>query len=323
MGSAMGLDIGHSAAKVAVDSGEVAIVAAATRAVTLSTHEAEAAAQKDTVSVNGESWLVGDSALVHTLGRVSDGLRDDWISTPEYGALLKAGYDRGSHMQGVAVENVVVGLPSRLFVAQKEKLRTLVSSITQTPAAHVSVLPQPLAAFMVKAIGDDAESHGKGAAAKPDEAAMNESWVVVDVGYYTTDFGFIDRGIWSESAAQSASGVAAPAEAMRRYLVSLGMNASARAASDALRIKSVKYDGEVRDLTKQSDAIAMEFATTVIDQAERVMGERIHSADGILVVGGGADLVFKHIRKRWKHAVVPKNPRFAVAEGMRRAGGVA
>lgn len=312
MKQSIGLDVGHSAVKIATNEGTDIIVAAATIAPDLSTAAARTAAESDTVTMGKEKWLVGESALIHTLGRVTDGLRDDWMTTPEYAALLKAGYLRAIHKAGEEPEALVVGLPSRLFASQKDRLAEVVSSTVQLDKGRVAVMPQPLAAFFTTYKPTDED-------AVPAEA--DGSWVIIDIGYYTTDFGLVNRAIWSEQASQSAPGVAYAADVLRQAISTAnGIDVPVRKCAEILRTKSMRYDGSVQDMTPRVNFAAEQFGTLIMERAERVFGDKLHDADGIMVVGGGAELAFGAIHKRWKHATLPENPRFAVAIGMQRAG---
>jgi plasmid segregation protein ParM len=68
------------------------------------------------------------------------------------------------------------------------------------------------------------------------------------------------------------------------------------------------------------DAISP-VAKTIIDSATQVFGAgTIDSVDGIFVAGGGSQLLFDALKAAWPQAVAAENPRFAVAEGMRRFG---
>lgn len=310
----VGLDVGHSAVKIAVDNAHETILSAAAPAIELTTDSAKAAAKTSTVSLGKEKWLVGDPALVHTFGRVADGLRDDWISTKEFAALLKAGYERAIHLMGDDAEMVVVGLPSGLFAKQYEKLLNLAAATLGVDKGNVRVVPQPYAAFYVHAMRQD------GQPALEDVTA--DDWAIIDIGYYTTDFGYISKGQWSEAGAQSMHGVYSAAETMQRAITrDIGKELDVRKCDTAIRTKSVRIDGSVVDLTAQSEAAADTLAHFITERAERVFRDWLHdSAKGVLLVGGGAPLVFDAFKKQWKHTVMPDDPRFAVAEGMRRYG---
>lgn len=310
----VGLDVGHSAVKIAVDSSRETIQSAAAPAVELTTEAAKAAAKQNLVTLGKEKWLVGDPALVHTFGRVADGLMDDWIATREFAALLKAGYERAIHVMGDDAEIVVVGLPSRLFGQQYDKLLNTAAATLGLDKSKIRVVPQPYAAFYVHAMSAD------GQPALQDIAA--EDWAIIDVGYYTTDFGYISKGQWSEAGAQSMPGAYSAAESLQRAVANdLGKDLDVRKCDTALRAKSIRLDGAVVDLTEQAEAAADTLAHLIAERAERVFRDYLHdSAKGVLLVGGGAPLVFDAFKKRWKHTIMPDDPRFAVAEGMRRYG---
>lgn len=315
MERSIGLDIGHSAVKIAAGDVREMIPTAACLAVTLSTEAALEAAKAETVKVGKQKWFVGKTALIHTNGRVPDGLRDDWIETPEHAALLKAAYARAIHALAESDAAVVLGLPSRLHASQKERLREIAATTLTVSKDKIAVLPQPMAAYFGRLIDD-----------KGKMGAVNENqmygWAVVDVGYYTTDFGIMgDGGIWSEAGSQSMPGTALAADNLRRVLAAdESIEVSVRACEEALRTRSLRYNGKVYDLSERVDAAVAPLTEGIIENAMRAFDGGLHAANGVLVVGGGANLVFDALHARWPHAVTPEDPRFAVAEGMRRYG---
>ncbi|MEY2152257.1 hypothetical protein AB7849_15235 [Rhodanobacter sp. 115] len=301
--AAIGQDIGHSAVKVVAGDYREIFPAAVMPAIALSAPGASERAAADTVSLGGQQWFVGNTALTQSMGRVTDGLRDDWIETAEHKALLKAGYDKAVKATGEIEPVLTLGLPSRLYGRQWKRLREIAALTLQIPEERISVLPQPMGAWLDAAVANGGESLGNTAA-------------IVDIGYYTTDFGAIESGQWSETGSQSIQGVSLAAEVLKRELSVMGMDLDMRQCNAILSTGSIKYDGQVRDVTKQV-AIAIEAMTdSIVDGAMRVFGTVIHTADDLLVVGGGASLVSDALRKRWKMAKIPADPRYVVANGL-------
>lgn len=311
--NAIGLDVGHSAVKVAAGDARIIFPTAAAPTVELSMQDAADRAKADTVRVGNRDYFVGHTALLHATSTL-DGLRDDWIDTPEHAALLVSGYQRGIAALGDADPYLVIGLPSRLHGAQKGRLTEIATSRLGIDASRIAVVPQPFGAFMAMLLNED----GTIRAGRDPES---ERWGVIDVGYYTADFGLIEASTWAAKAAASGSGASAMAEAVRAVVEAKhGAQLPLRSCDAALRAGSVKLYGKVIDLRKEVDAVAADYAQVVIEGAIRAFGPGLSELDGIVLAGGGADLVQGHLRKVWPHTVAADSPRFTVADGMRRYG---
>lgn len=296
-------DIGHSAVKLVGTDFRDIFPSAVTPAVQLAMPGSTERAAGDTVTIDGQQWFVGNTALLHTMGRVTDGLRDDWIETPEHRALLRAAFEKVTKATGDAEPAVVLGLPSRLYGRQHNRLREIAALLLHIPQERISVLPQPMGAWIGMA-ADAGQKIDGGVAA------------IVDIGYYTTDFGAIEGGQWAASAAQSVSGVAYAAEVLKQELSNEGIELGTRECNAILNTGSIKYDGQVRDLSKQVAHATEALTNHIVDGAMRVFGSVIHTADDLLVVGGGASIVAKSIKKRWPMALIPSDPRYVVANGL-------
>ncbi len=313
MTHSIGLDIGHSAVKVA--AGENLIFpTAATPAVELSVDSSNSSAKDDTARVGSTSYFVGETAVIHTNGRVLDGLSDDWIHSDEHAALLVAGYQKALRVMGTDKSSVVLGLPSRLHGSQKERLREIAAANLMIGKDKIYVIPQPLAAFFTRTLSKDG--------APTDAAAEKERWLVIDVGYYTTDFGMLTNSIWSSAGQESIAGTSVAAANLKRLIAGKhAVDLTIRACEEILRTKSVRLRGERIDMAALVEEAVKPVAKGIIDSAIQVFGAgSVDTADGIFIAGGGATLLFDALKKAWPQAVFAENPRFAVAEGMRRFG---
>lgn len=310
----IGLDIGHSTVKVAAGSEHIIFPTAATPAVKLSVAEAMDDAKQDQVSVNGKDYFVGRTALIHTNGNLLDGLRDDWIETDEHIALLVAGYKRGIRALGTDEVLLVLGLPSRLHARQKDRLTELAAMALQIDKGRIRVLPQALGAYMATVLDADGEPlEGR--------AITEERWGVVDIGYYTADFGLIDSGVWSAAGARSENGANQMATDLReRINAEKGISLSLRECDEILRTKTKKIQGTVQDFDGLVDECARAYSRSIVEQASQVFGERLNTLDGIIIAGGAGVLVLPHVKAAWPHATSAAAPRFAISEGLRRYG---
>jgi plasmid segregation protein ParM len=312
MKNSIGLDVGRSAVKLSYGDEQVTFPTAAIPAVSLSVDGDSA--KGDTVRVGSNHYFVGDTAMIHSNGRVLEGLNDDWIATDEHSALLVAGYQRAIKGLGRTDVNVVLGLPSRLHAAQKERLREVAAATLLVGKENIHVLPQPLAAYFTRVFNRDGT---------PMEGATDdEKWFVIDIGFYTTDFGMVEKGIWSAAGQESMAGTYVAAGKLKRLIAAKhGIDVSTRVCEEILRTKSIRDQGKVLDLSDLVEEAVTDVARSIIDGAIQVFGTGpIRSAHGIFIAGGGSALMFEAIKAIWPHAVCAENPRLAVSEGMRRYG---
>lgn len=309
----IGLDIGHSAVKIAAGEHRM-FPTAATLAVELSTAEDAAAAKGDRVTVNGKDYFVGRTAEIQTNGQLLDGLRDEWIESDEHLALLMSGYRRGIAMLGTDDVMLVLGLPSRLHNRQQKRLAELAVMHTKLDPEHVRVIPQPLGAYMSAVLDEDGTP-------LPARSPHDERWGIIDVGYYTADYGLIESGVWSQAGAKSSGGASVIATDLQaRIQTAHGVMLPLRDCDTVLRTKSAKLYGKVVDLEALVDETAAAYAKGVIENAHHAFGPRLPTLDGIIIAGGAAELIHGHVKGEWAHAITAKEPRFTVAEGMRRYG---
>lgn len=310
------LDIGHSAVKVVAGSERLMFPTAARPAVSIDLDEARAAARRDTVTVDGQDFIVGETALIHTDNELATGLNDDWIETKEHLALLTAGYERGKRALGAANPFLVLGLPSRAVGKSRQRLVELAAMTLQIDKSRVRVVPQALGAYMSSVLDESGDPVA-------DRDIAQERVGIIDIGYFTTDFGLIHSGQWSAAGQRSAEGAnVLVAELARAIERKFGVPVSARAADVAMCARSIKIRGTVHALDDLIDPLAAGYASKLIDSAKAVFGAQLPLLDHVVIAGGAAGLVFRTIRddKDFAHATTLPAARYAVADGMHRYG---
>lgn len=315
---AIGLDVGHSAVKVSVGNSadeRTMFPSAAAPAVELSFDPSAAMSARETVRLSdGKKMFIGETAVIQRGKDLFDGLTDDWVDTHEHAALLIGGHDRAIELGAREDAILVLGLPSKTFAEKKEELVKLAALQLQKPTKDIICIPQPYAALMETVLNEDG---------LPAVDFQDAGWVVIDVGFYTTDFGALECGRWRQEATASSDGVHRAARlVLDRLREKHGLDLSdIRKGERILRQKSYLYQGEVLDMSTEVEEISREFADDIIKHATKVFSSGIlDEAASVLVVGGGANIVFDHLKKEWRHAKLPQNPRMCVAEGLRRFG---
>lgn len=313
----IGLDIGHSAVKVAAlgpDRKPVRFLfpSAACPAFAISDDAERARSMLETVLVGDRRFFFGDTARTQGGRSVATGLSESWIETPEHAALLLGAW-RKLKLSGVSQANtmLMLGLPTHLYSRQREVLKETVSQNLEV--AEVKVLPQAMGPYQAMMLsGSGAPLHGRDMA--------NESWGVVEVGHFTTDFTLVAKGRWVEKASGACSGARVAAEHLVRLLADDDLSVDLPEAEEALITGVVRNFGERLDVSFARDRAVEIVVAEIIDTAHRLLDPFVRKLDGVILAGGGAPLVYGALKAKWPHTVVSDDPRFAVAEGMRRYG---
>lgn len=308
------LDLGRSAVKIAAGNTKILFPTAVCLAVDpdrLAVGDAAAMAERDTVEVDGIRYFIGETAVRQSRDMTSEGLRDDWIESAEHKALLKGAYQAAKRQSGLDDGLLVLGLPSRLFSEQHKRLAEIAALTLHRDPSAIRVVPQAYGAYMALMLDKDA-------AAAPGRAPDKEAWGVIDVGYYTTDFALMDGGSWTAFAANSVGGTHRAAQTLTEAANNVHMKLPE--AERALISRSIKNNGKVVDLGKEVKIASDRLAGEIIAAAAQAFGDHLPRLDGILVAGGGAELVAAQIKAKWPHTETLPESRFSVAEGMRRFG---
>lgn len=325
----VGLDLGHSAIKMTFDGRNgvtrTLTPSVACTAIALNNEVEAEAARRETVSVGDRDFFVGDTALLQGRGKISTGLSADWIETPEHAALLRYGKKMVDEQAGDGRRLYVLGLPIRQYgAAGKQRLRTLAAETLELEREEdVHVVPQPMGGYY-------AFMFDRNGLPQSGRSLMEESWAVIDVGYYSSDFVLLVEGHWIEQACDGCDGVRVAAEELQRLVTTeLGVDVSLLAAEKALTKGTIRRRGKVIDIKPFIERAGQEVATQVADMAKRLLEPYIDEIDGVLIIGGGADLVLPELKRRWDHAqhIPDRHPhaehsgsRFLVSEGYYRFG---
>lgn len=310
--AAIGLDIGHSAVKVSVSDQKgkrhtVTIPTAVCQAFRISDEVESDRAAKETVRVGNVDYFIGETAVIQGGVNITSGLSEDWVSTPEHTALMIGSYKKAVELAGVEQPKLVLGLPTHLYARQRNKLRDVAVDVLGT--RDVRVVPQPMGPYFEAMFDENGV---------PVSAVNEESWGVVEIGYFTTDFMLMMNGRWVEKASGTCSGARVAAEHLQRILGEKGVTTDLPECEEALRKKHIRNFTAKLDVTNEVNEAVGILANEVIDHATRLMEPYARRLHGVIVAGGGAEFMFEKIKERWPHAVCPQNPRLSVAEGMRR-----
>lgn len=323
------LDVGHSAVKISFNTPESKeptidfFPSVIIPAFSISDDAESTRAETDTVTVGRESFFVGQTAEIQGGRNLENIVEEEWVRSPSHTALVAAALKRVARQGGLEqAEMLVVGLPTSLYKRQRDDLRAAVAEICNKEI-EIKVLPQPMGAFQYNML----DKFGFQAAGR---SFSNESWGVVEVGYFSTDF-MIMRGDgrssrWVDRAGGICSGVRVAAERLAKliseeveYAGKRGITVGLREAESALQTGFVKHFGKI-DVSAQVAKAAEVIVSDVFRAATKYLESEAASLDGIVIAGGGAPLIKDALKEKWPHVLMMPNSRFAVVEGYRRFG---
>lgn len=317
MTTVVGFDIGHSMVKAVALSEKgrdiVQFPSVVSPAISLSDEAAAYEAEKESVTIDGQTFFTGETAV--TQGSVTSvtGLSKDWIKAPEHAALFVSGLKRlhSKQVPGLDEAMVVMGLPSEFYKHQREPLREIMSKHF---SGEIVVQPQPAGPYFATMFETDGSM-------KANRSMTKESWAVIDVGHFTTDFFLVIRGQRIEVGMASEKGVYLATEHLLRQVQALhNIDIDDLEAAEALKLGKIKNFAEEIDVTKNVKEAAQHVLCRVLDKADSLIATHARKLDGIIVAGGGGSLLYESIKQKWSNAVLAENPRIAIADGFARYG---
>ncbi|WP_018871401.1 ParM/StbA family protein [Thioalkalivibrio sp. ALgr3] len=323
----IGLDIGHSAVKMTFDKANSVnrymFPSVAAPAIHISNSEEAQRAARETVKVRGREYFIGETASIQARGSVAAGLTREWLQSNEHMALMAhANRIAGEDADAFSHRIVVLGLPVTEFDQRRDPLKEIAAEVFGD-GVQIRVMPQPMGTYqsvMLARTGLPAEGR----------VMHDESWGVIDVGYYSTDIMVLVNGRWVEAGSGGGPGVYVAAQALERILRDHDIEADIFEAEKALREGTLKQYGQRIDVQDHVAKALGTITNQVIDTANQLMQSHAKHLDGILVTGGGGSLVLDQLQAKWPHASMAedteaegtryKGHRFANSEGYYRFG---
>lgn len=269
------------------------------------------------IAVGDEEYLVGQGAIVQSrfIRRREDRA---WISSQEYYLLFLAALTELSQANWVEMA-IVTGLPIAYFDDRPALVERLKGEHKikrdgrkQTfRITDVRVIPQPFGALLSEAL----DTQGR----PVNQMLANGRIGVIDIGGKTTNLLSVDK--LSDVSRETASinmGAWDVVRAVREHLTPQNhisdIDLRDHQIVDAIKTRKIKYYGEVIDLSETVEAALEPMAQQIISQAGQLWNGAAH-LDAVLITGGGAHLLDKHIMAHYRHARVVGDPVFANAVG--------
>lgn len=316
MQTCIGFDIGRSSVKiVAIWEGqraEILYPSSVFPAFKITDDREAELVEKETIQANGRDYFFGETAMFQGQDDLVGGMRDDWIYTEQHAALFLGGLKKlkAANVPGVDSAIIIMGLPAAHFASQKIGLSQELVKLAPS-RAELRVMPQSLGPYHQMMFTADGQEN-------PNFKSDDDSWAVIEVGQYTTDYALLLKGHTIENAFGSCDGMRIAAEHLQRNLRKKDFSVSLVEATDLLCTKTLKNFGQRIDVSEDVSSAVEPLAAQIIDKANQLIGKSTRSLDGILVAGGGAPLVLPALQKTWPHAKLTENSRFSVAEGFCR-----
>lgn len=316
MKTTIGLDIGHSMVKAVAlsERGRTVIrfPSVVAPAIDLSDEAAARSAKKETVTIGSKAYFTGGTAVSQGAVNSVTGLTQGWVDSPEHAALFLSGLER---LKSEGVPNVdeallVLGLPSEYFKNQRETLKKAVSPYF---GGEVVIQPQSAGPYYGAMFNADG-------ALEPGRAMSKESWAVIDVGHFTSDFLLVIRGERIEVGLESVKGVHLAVDHLKRLVRERGIEIDDLEASEALGTRVIRNFGRDEDVGNEVDQAVDLVVSRILDKADAVIASHARKLDGVILAGGGGKMIYPAIKAKWPHAVVAQDPRIAIADGFARYG---
>ena len=322
---ALAIDGGHSSFKVrgafASNPNErfgFQVPTALMPAVNISNEATRVRAEKETIEYKGKRYFFGQTALKQGNLENFIGLSSNWIESEEHDILLlgcwrKMASELKQHPTRIVL---VMGLPAKYYSAQKQILQERVYALVKPELAEnqqlvVIVNSQPDAPLQTLAINRDGKANA-------DIDMQRERWAAIEIGHFTTDFIYWDRGDVKEYASVSCPGVHLVYESIAKALTERKLPSDLDIIDEIVHQRKLKIRGNVEDMSSLVDAAKKELVGTICDNAIRLFGSHASIMDGMLIGGGGASLVIDELRNHFPDVRIGDEPRMLVAEGFCR-----
>lgn len=289
-------------------------------AISLSNEQTRLRAQDETVEHNGRKYFFGETALRQGRSEVYTGQNVNWIESTQHDILVLGAWRKVMQTVGniPARIRLVMGLPAKFLGAQREILRKRIGALLTPrllPGQTLRVLIQSQADAPLQwlSIQDDGKiDHQRNL----DE----ESWGVIEIGHFTTDFALSERGAMMEYAAVSCPGMHMVFDAMSYALAREKLPTALDIVEIAVRTGELKFYGKAVDVRALLSEATAGFESAVLDEADRIFGQKAAVLDGIVIGGGGTELLYEKLKTRFPNAISGDEPRMMVAEGFCRLG---
>ena len=212
-----------------------------------------------------------------------------------------------------------MGLPSSYFGQQKDPLRTRALRLLEprlAPGQTIRVLVQSQSMAPLLNISIDAQGIPTG------DVNEQDAWGAVEIGHFTTDFNFHDRGQEVEISGGSATGVTMIYERVKASFKQRGFLYDLESLTQAISTRTVVDYGKTVSVEDIVGPAIEEFGTYIKEETGRRFNTSARRMNGIVIAGGGADIhgIGDVLKSMYGNTRILEAPRFSVANGLCRLG---
>lgn len=328
--ASIGIDVGHSAVKIAASMLHAphlaqrwtdTIKSVVMPAVELTETDSARDALRDTVTVNGQKYYVGDTALTQSQPVNFSGEARDWIATTTHDALITAAYQRA--LAGIGVEprviHLALGLPTAFFASQKESLKARVTALLlplMMPGQRLEIIVAAQSTLPIKN-----RQHCDDGTPDPMYSPATHSYAVIDVGHFTSDFSVLLGRQYLEIGGDSVAGANGVYSALRAKFNALDYGTGLGVVNSAMTTGFVRQYGELVDVRDLRDAAIQPLRDAIVNRAQSIIGPHVRELNQVIVTGGIAPLVVDAVKAIFpRNTVLDDAPLMNVAEGLCRFG---
>jgi plasmid segregation protein ParM len=268
-----------------------------------------------TVKIGDIEYEVGpDVSLTAAYGKTGRTLSDDFVTTNNYSALLGGALHFANVTQ---VEQLVLGLPVHNYGKYSDALKEKFSGeldfgLARIKVGGVSVLPQPIGSLILASVS------------RPKEFGRGAEHLVIDVGYFTTDWVYANGFAMDD---KRSDGIPGGASQIYQHIAALISRDQGEPVEEielidkALREQNpFFFYGTHIDLAPYLER-AQPLIAGIIHAIQNKVG-RLTNVRSILLSGGGAALYATAIRKAFPRVAleIVEAPCMANARGFLTVG---
>ena len=272
-----------------------------------------AGGRKEIVELGSMSYYVGKTAMKHCRNTLTS-RHEDWITTSAYQVLIKRAIELSGISNPSAEALVVTGLPVAYFDESMAAVRKTVEIVFREYFAAVEVrgIPQPMGAFIDMLLQYDGTVR--------DENMIRDHVGIVDIGFQTTDFIAVNRGLFIHEEADSMElGVSSIMENIAKDVYRTTRHRPTTfEVVEALKEKSIMAFGRPISIAPFLEEHSMSFLQMVESRVKSIWGTA-GDKSSIILAGGGAALL-RPLLTFYPQIRIAADPQFSVAAGYYKAG---
>ena len=270
----------------------------------------------DTVVIGETTYLVGRSA--ETLGDPSSvpvGMDDEWFMSPQHAAMIVAALNKFEAVNPLFTPSTVmltVGLPVSLAISQHSAKRYI-----DTLSAHLAKagMPKVTKAIQSQARGPLYDLSFGDNGVPLEQPILEGNWAVIEVGHYSTDCIVIRDGLTLDKEHVSLPGMRSATSHISDELRKQSIMATVQQLNSVIERGSYKLRGAMIDMTAQRDIAVRKLAAELAMGLAPLLRPHLDNLDGVILAGGGAELLQQYLVSALPPISVPVTPRFSVARG--------